>query len=482
MFKKRSDRRPHRWDFTFLFLLLIAAGALEAANPWVQTFNPIRTLYVSPNGNGDGSQSNPMNLSTAINTAVAGDLYWLIPGTYTGQRKFTRAGTSSKPIVWRGQSGAIINGGLELNASYNWVWGLEVKDPTGIGNLDGITLYGTGSHAINNVVHDIKGRVGIGAWNTGSGQVVYGNVVYKQIPNNNNPHNIYTQNDFKTRGYKYFVQNMVLDSWDATSNTYNFHAYTQGSFISGYHVEKNIFRRGKFLIGGTNLPADNEVVKQNYFYDSPVLFGWSIPSQVTFQNNYLGKGWLDTKYFWGVGEVKFPIPGQSIYTGNSIMKPTGNHVQFRTAAYLPNYCLGCPKIRSGDSFNNNTYSSPFNATFHADNYNAGTVSFSTWKSLTQGAGNPFDANSTVVQTVPDKVVVMANEYETGRGNLAIYNWSLSSTKTVDLSSILQNGNTFKILDPRNMGTPVAQGVYTAPVNIPTSGKEFMALMVIKTGS
>ncbi|HEY7160691.1 MAG TPA: hypothetical protein VH815_05495, partial [Acidobacteriota bacterium] len=104
----------------------------------------------------------------------------------------------------------------------------------------------------------------------------------------------------------------------------------------------------------------------------------------------------------------------------------------------------------------------------------------TWKSLTQGAGNAFDANSTVVQSVSDKVVVMANEYETGRGNLAIYNWSLSSTKTVDLSSILASGNSYKVLDPRNMGTPVAQGVYTGPVNIPTSGKEFLALLVIKT--
>jgi hypothetical protein len=480
MKKNRSDRRPYRWGFTFLFILSIAAGTLEAVNPWVQPFTPLRTLYLSPTGNGDGSSGNPMGFNAAINSALPGDLYWLTPGTYNGQRKFIRAGTSVLPIVWRGQSGAIINGGLELNANHNWVWGLEVKDPSGLGNLDGITLYGTGSHAINNIVHDIKGRVGIGAWNTGSGQVVYGNIVYKQIPNANNPHNIYTQNEFSTKGWKYFVQNMVLDSWDATGNAYNFHAYTQGSFISGFHVEKNIFRRGKFLIGGTNKPADNEVVNSNYFYDSPVLFGWSIPSQVKFTNNYLGKGWLDTKYFWGVGETKYTIPGPSIYTGNSIMKPTGTPVQFRTAAYTPNLCLGCPKIRSGDSFNNNTYSSPFNATFHADNHNAGTVDFNTWKSLTQGAGNLFDANSTVVQSVSDKVVVLKNEYEGGRGNLAIYNWSLSSTKTVDLSSILANGNSYKVLDPRNMGTPVAQGVYAGPINIPTSGKEFLALLVIKT--
>jgi hypothetical protein len=480
MFKDRRDRRPYRWDFTFLFLLLIAVRTLEAANPWVQPFTPIRTLYVSPNGTGNGSQSNPMGFNAAINSSVPGDLYWLMPGTYNGQRKFTRYGTSSNPIVWRGQSGAIINGALDLSAAHNWVWGLEVKDPSGVATSEGITLLGIGNHVINNIVHDIKGRVGIGAWNTGSGQVVYGNIVYKQIPNSNNPHNIYSQNNFKTNGYKYFVQNMILDSWDATQSSYNFHAYTQGGYISGYHIEKNIIRKGKFLIGGTNLPADNEIVKQNYFYDSPVLLGWSVPTQVQFQNNYLGKGWLDIRYFWGTGEVKYTIPGPSSFTGNSIMKPTNNHVQFRTAAYWPNLCLGCPKIRSGDSFNNNTYSSTFNASFHADNYNAGTVSFTTWKSLTQGAGNPFDVNSTVVQSVSDKVVVMANEYESGRGNIAIYNWSLSSTKTVDLSSILQSGQSYKVLDPRNMGTPVAQGVYSGPINIPTSGKEFLALLVIKT--
>jgi hypothetical protein len=483
MFKERSDRRPYRWDFTFLFLLLIAARTLEAANPWVQTFTPLRTLYVSPNGNGDGSEGNPMSLTTAMNTAIPGDLYWLKPGTYTGQRTFLRNGTSANPIVWRGQNyGAIINGSIKIDGNYNWVWGLEVKDPNKNGTSDGIAMYKKGTHVINNIVHDIKGRCGVGAWNAGPGHVIYGNIVYKQIPVNNNPHNIYTQNDFAKHGYKYFVQNMILDSCDATGSTYNFHAYTQGSFISGFHVEKNIVRKGRFLIGGTNLPADNEIVKENYFYDSPINFGWHIPAQVKFQNNYLGKRGLETKHFWGAGEVKYVIPGPSIYTGNSIMKPVGDHILYRTAAYLPNFCTGCPKIRSGDTFNNNTYSSPFNATFYADNYDADTVSFTQWKTLTQSAGNAFDVNSTVVTSVPNKVVVMANEYESGRGNLAIYNWTLSSTVTVNLSSILQIGDSFKILDPRNMGTPVVQGIYTAPVNIPTGGAEFMALLVLRTGT
>src|SRR5262245_44761597 len=175
-----------------------------------------------------------MSLTTAMNTCVPGDLYWLKPGTYTGQKTFLRDGTSAHPIVWRGQSyDAIINGSVKIDGSYNWVWGLQIKDPNNNGTTDGISMYKTGTHVINNLVHDIKGRPGIGAWNSGSGHVIYGNIVYKQIPNNNNPHNIYSQNDYATRGYKYFVQNMVLDSWDATQSTYNFHAYTQGNSITG---------------------------------------------------------------------------------------------------------------------------------------------------------------------------------------------------------------------------------------------------------
>ncbi|HEY7159991.1 MAG TPA: hypothetical protein VH815_01975, partial [Acidobacteriota bacterium] len=423
-----------------------------------------------------------MSLSTAMNSAQPGDLYWLTPGTYTGQKTFTRDGTASNPIVWRGQSGAIIAGGIELTAAHNWAWGLEVSDPNGNGNKDGITLYGTGTHAINNIVHDIKGRCGLGAWATGSGQVIYGNIIYKQIPVSNNPHNIYTQNDYATFGWKYFVQNMILDSWDATQSTYNFHAYAQGSFYSGYHVEKNIFRRGKFLIGGTNLPADNEVVKENYYYDSPVLFGWNVPAQVKFTNNYLGLGWLDVKFFWGAGEVVYPIPDQSVVTGNTIIKPTGQHVQFRTAAYMPQWCVGCPMIRSGDTFDNNTYSSPFFATFWANNNDDGVVDWNTWKTDTQNAGKAFDTNSSVVTSYADKVVVLPNEYEAQRGELAIYNWSLSSTKSVDLSSILPNGTDFVVLNPRNMGTPVYQGTYNGPVNIPTSGKEFLPLLVVGNGT
>jgi hypothetical protein len=474
------------YRFALLALILLFLGGKVEAQPWVQSFTPLRTFYVSPTGTGSGnSQSNPMSLTTAMNQALPGDLYWLTAANYNGTKTFNRAGTASNPIVWRGIAGggAIIVGSINLASAHNWVWGLEVKDPNLIGTTEGIVLNAAGGHVINCNVHDIKGRVGIAAWATGSGQVLYGNIIYEQIPNSNNPHNIYTQNDFATHGYKYIVGNMVLDAWDATPNTYNFHAYTQGGSISGFHAEKNILKRGKFLIGGTNLPADREIVKNNYFWNAPVNFGYSRPAQIEFTNNYLGRSNLWSEFFWGVGEVQYPQNAQSIFTGNEFHKPSGNHFDFRTSAFLGSgQCNGCPKIRSGDSWNNNTYSSPFAATFFADNNNQGSVTFSEWQTYTANAGKAFDTNSTVASTSPNKIGVIPNEYEAGRGHIAIFNWSLASSVSVDLSSILANGANFQVLDPRNMGSPILTGTYSAPVNIPTGGAEFLALLVVTTSA
>ncbi len=478
------NRRIQRYSFCTLVLLL-SVGVLEA-QPWVQNFTPLRTFYVSPNGTGSGNtQSNPMSLTTAMNQAVPGDLYWLTAGTYNGTKTFNRAGTSSNPIVWRGMAGggAIINGTVNLASAHNWIWGLEVKDPNLTGTTEGVVLNSAGGHVINCIVHDIKGRVGIAAWATGSGQVLYGNIVYKQIPVSNNPHNIYAQNDYASQGYKYIVGNMILDAWDATGNTYNFHAYTQGGSISGFHVEKNILRKGKLLIGGQNLPADNEIVKGNYLWNAPVNFGYSRPAQVQFTNNYLGRSNMWSEFFWGAGEVQYPQPAQSVFTGNEFHKPSGNHFDFRTSAFLSSgQCNGCPKIRSGDTWNNNVYSSPFSATFFADNNNQGSVTFSEWQTFTASAGKAFDTSSTVTSSTPNKIVAIPNEYEPGRGHVAIFNWSLSSSVSVDLSSILANGANFQVLDPRNMGSPVLTGTYSAPVNISTGGSEFLAFLVVTTSA
>jgi hypothetical protein len=470
-------------SFLFLFVLQINIASAKSA-PWLDSFKPQRELFVSANGNGSGNnESDPMSLNSATISAQPGDLYWLLDGTYTGLIQLTRSGSAENPIVFRAKPGdrVIVNGAFQVDADFNWIWGMEITDPGGVANTPGITLYGDGDHAINNIVHHHLGNSGIGAWKSGKGQVVYGNIVYSQISNSNNPHNIYAQNEYAKDKYKYIVGNVLLDAFDATPNTYNFHAYTENGSVSGFYVKNNIIGNGEFLIGGYNDPADHEVVVANYFYNALAQFGYGVPSQIKMKKNYMGRTPLWLKWFWGDGETQFPQSQANVISKNEIVYPGGNHIEFRTSAFTEGgLCTGCVKIKSGDVFNNNKYSAPFNASFYADDNNRGALKFDEWKSSTANAGNGFDKNSSELKEVtPHRSFVIPNDYEEGRGHLAIYNWDGSSSVSVNLSAVVSNGQNFKVFDARDVfGTPVASGVYQGPVDIPMGGNEFGAFLIV----
>src|SRR5262249_36219971 len=243
--------------------------SLPVPNPWYQPFHALREFHVSPAGKGDGkSLSSAMSFQKALASAKPGDLYWLHEGTYRGLFEPGNDGTEKNPIVFRAAPGesVVIQGVIHANAAFNWFWGLEITDPDGIAAGGGVEMLKPGIHLINNVIHDKFGNVGVGAWQQGKGHILYGNIIYHQIPNSNNPHNLYIQNDYQSFGYKYVVNNMILDANDATPNTYNVHGYTEKGLITGLYFESNIIKNGKFLIGGYNLPAENEVVRKNYFF------------------------------------------------------------------------------------------------------------------------------------------------------------------------------------------------------------------------
>lgn len=422
--------------------------------------------------------SNPMSLSSAINNALPGDLYWLKGGTYNGLLVLFRNGTPDRPIVFRALPGdrVKINGKVDIGGAYNWLWGCEVTDPATIAVGDsGVRLLATGAHVINNIIHNQGGKNGIGAWQNGPGQVVYGNIVYA------NGHNIYMQNDFADDGYKYIVGNMFIDSANQCSDCFNVHGYTANDMVTGFFMQENIISNGKFLIGGYNIPADREVVKKNYFYSARTQLGWRRPSQVKFRKNYLVRSALLVQWFWGEGEILYKQTKPNQFTKNEFYLPTNNHhIYFVTSAYLAaGRCEGCPAIKAKDTFNNNKYSTPFQATFFADNLDLGTVNMSQWRSATGQAGNSFDlASNEVPLPTTNKVVVLRNDYEAGRAHVAIFNWEAASNVTVNLSSFVANGSSIKILDPRNaFGTPIYSGTYNGPVTIPTGGAEFNAFLV-----
>ncbi len=476
-------------DCTFLQTASVEISAEQqqggAARPWFRAVTPLRQLYVSPNGTSDGrSASSPMSLKKAIDTAKAGDLYWLQEGQYQGEFVLEKnSGTQKNPIIYRGTPGkrVVVQGSIRVFTSYTWIWGLEIMDPGGVSETPGVDLFAPGIRVINNVIHDQKGKVGIAAWATGEGQVIYGNIVYKQISKENNPHNLYIQNDFSHMGYKYVVNNMFLDSREASDNTYNVHAYTENGVITGLWFEKNVIKNGTFLIGGFNLPADHEVVKENYYYKSPVQFGYRRPTQVRFQYNYLGRSELVTQFFWGAGETQFKQTAPNIYSNNEILLPPAPHINFSTSAYLTvERCDGCAKIRPVDIFDQNKYSGPFRARFFADNKNLGVLGLDAWRNATAEAGKRFDANSTLVAKPREtKVVILPNDYEPNRASLVVYNWSNAAKVRIDLSSFLPQGARFTIYDSKKLfQTPISAGTYAGPIELPL-GKEFGAFLIIR---
>jgi len=84
-----------------------------------------RVRYVKPgSGGGTGTQSDPFRgLAAADAAASAGDVFVLLPGTYTGKFTPTRNGTATAPIVYRGSDLAtvILDGGGGTSGGSNCV-------------------------------------------------------------------------------------------------------------------------------------------------------------------------------------------------------------------------------------------------------------------------------------------------------------------------------------------------------------------------
>lgn len=466
-----------------IFLTVHQVPGQTSSDPWVQTFTPKRTFYVSPTGTGSGTSiSSPMKLASALTKATAGDLFCLLQGTYKGALTLKKNGTSVNPIVFRANPGhrAIIEGYVEMAGSNNWIWGLEITDPAGTqhGLGSGVSVLAPGSRVINNIIHHQYDKNGIGVGDKGSGHVIYGNVVYLNGQGPRHPHNLYIQNNFSIYGYKYIVHNMFLDSSLVDRISNNVQAYTQGGYISGLHFEKNISGNGRFLIGGYNAPAERNVVHQNYLYKSSLQIGYgSEPTQARITENYIARGRLQALWFWGAGEVMHPQSEPNVITDNEILFPA--YMEIRTYANLSNgACAGCPRFQTADLVDRNKYYD-FTGMIHAGNKKVSWLTLTTWRSTAAAAGNPFDRTSSMVpKPTGSKIVLLPNQYDSKRAHLAIFNWAKSQNVTVDLSTVLPSGAQYEIFLAQSAHlAPLITGTYSGPISIQTGGAEFAAYLI-----
>ncbi|HVN56630.1 MAG TPA: right-handed parallel beta-helix repeat-containing protein [Anaerolineaceae bacterium] len=401
------------------------------------------TYFVAPDGTpqGDGSQSKPWDLQTALNQPSAvlpGDTIRLLSGQYTGSFTSHLKGAPGHPIIVRQAAGAraTLNGPGPIltiaDSQWTYFWGFEITQPNPIRTRDpkpnqetGILIHSIAQSNnikfINLVIHDMPGT-GLSWWKTNSDSELYGSLLYYD-GSTTLDHGIYTQNQV---GNKKITDNFIFDN-----ASHGIHVFgSKSAFLDNYVITGNtVFDNGtigfnpanqsvgnlmrNILVGGNSM-AHNPVVVSNYTYypaNGGIAFtlGYNAGSEnAVVENNYFVKGRV----------ILSGLNQGLILTGNTILNRA---IQGLTR-----------------------YTSPDNSWLNTD---------------------------------PDQNVIFVrpNRYEPGRANLTIYNWSRLSEVTVpaaDLSQIeLKTGDHYELHNVQDFYGDVIQGVYDGSgIIIPMEGR------------
>ena len=398
-----------------LVCLFIACAALASA----------AEFYVAANAgaSGTGTLGNPWKLQTALSHPAAvdpGDTIWLRGGTYVGAPWTSNLnGTSTNPIIVRQYPGerAILDGNyagnlvtLQVSGSYTWYWGFEIfnSDPvryTGDGDSpprrgEGVTLSGDGTRLINMIIHDTSQGILSGDGATAAN--IYGNLIYYNgynSPDRGHGHGVYVQNLGGT--LKPIHDNIIFQQFG-----WGVHAYAEGGYLDNLDFQGNIsFNNGglaanwtaNILVGGLRLAT------------SPRLINNTTYTQGQGGSNNLG---------YSAGCTNPTVTGNYFVSGQALkvvacssMTITGNTFYGSTSGF------------SQAAFPSNTY---------------------------HGSTRPTGV----------KIFVRPNAYEAKRANIAIYNWALQSTVSVDVSGVLAPGDGFEVRNAQDFfGAPVLTGTY-----------------------
>ncbi len=460
-------------------------------------------LFVAPNGSpaNDGSFARPLDLATALSSASParpGDTLWLRGGRYvlpgaavsnTSEPPFRSVlnGTAGLPITVRQFPGerASIEGGIRVEGAYVNYRDFEVtnsnpnrEDP----RPTGMSVFGHHIKLINLVIHETGD--GIGFWLPAEESEIYGALIYHNGWDNingtrGNGHGIYAQN---RNGTKRITDVISFDNY-ATGMK----AYTEQSYANGIRFEGNIsFNNGRparvrgsgnrianLLIGAQINPVEGSVVMNNYLYHPLTSFGESIRigylstfnRDLLFKDNYIVSG--------GPSLGRITRWNQVMMTGNTLV---GESELMKLE--LPAGGGTTPYVWNNNQFYSRTNPLPFTLINGAGE--SQTSSFAGWQQATG-----LDAGSQLLSGRPTgaKIFVRANQYQSGRYHIAIYNWDLLSQVTLDASALLNTGERFEVRNAQDyFGAPVLSGIYNgAPLSLlmtgtPT-GPEFNAFVL-----
>ena len=414
-------------------------------------------FYTAPNGyaQGRGTIDSPWDLTTALkqpSTVIKpGDTLWLRGGTYRGTFISTLAGTAGLPVTVRNYPGewAVIDraapglfpGTLQINGSWAQYWGFEVTNSdltrtisTGGSNpvdarAQGITINGSASNVklINLVVHD-SGN-GIVSNNGGSNIEIYGSLIYHNGwagPDRAHGDGIYGQNKVGTLRV---ADNLLFSGFNEGINLYA----SDQAFLNGLIVEGNI--------------ALNSGVLGRWFERNILVGGWGPCPSPLITNNYT---YFSNNSAYGPGQ-----PLNLGYSGGCQSAVVQNNYFVSTTMFIGNTNL---------TITGNTFAGVVN-------FSGSNSPYSIIESYPGNVHIPYGTRPTGVYTF-----VRPNQYEPGRGHIAIFDWANLPSVNVDLSPILSPGAAYEIRDAQNFfATPLVSGTYSGgTVAIPMTSTTMVA--------
>jgi Right handed beta helix region len=467
-----------RYRTALLGLLLVAVGCATERTGTGPPLPPGTRAgyYVTPGGSssGDGSSAAPWNLATGLaggsGKVQPGDTIWLRGGTYHGAFTSTVSGIAGAPVVVRGYPGerATIDGNGQTNdllvVESPWVVfeDFEIMDS----NTDRVTTSPQRPHGVVNnaphvkYVHLIVHDVGIGFYTYANQSVdveIYGCLIYNNGWQGGG-HAIYGKADvgpllirdnitFTQFGYGIHVYSDLGDG-----HLYNITVRGNVSFDNG-SLDGPASVHANLLVGGADT-ARADVVDSNMTYYAPSVgeyntemgFSTTPNYDVVFRDNY------------AVGGASRAF--QLAYWRNATV--TGN------VLYAPGYVVDVEDTAlSGYTWTGNTLLR--DPTASAWSYHSSSYTFAGWKSAT-GLGGTDQATATLPTT--PKVFVRRSVYEPSRATIVVYNWGNQSTVPVDVSTILQSGDTYEVRNAQDFfaAAPVLSGQYAGgALSVPMAG-------------
>lgn len=377
---------------------------------------------------------------------------------------------------------------LLLGGAYTQSIGLEIMNSNAdraVPRPEGLVLKGVGTKAINNIIHD--NCDGIWPESTALGAEVYGNNVFNNGTTEQGPngtcHGIYTQNADATKP-KLITNNIFHDNYSLGGQAYS----GSSDVLRGFTFRGNsIFNNGTpvgqthegLILGGNSSPANvfNLSVIDNFFHGGGLQVGYG---SGTSNNDALVTGNIVS----GSELVVFRPWASVTLNTNKVQATSSGFIQVTVPGFSPSW-----------SWNNNSYFGTSSLPF-LTNGGSGFENLAGWQAETT-----FDTNSTYTNGLPTNpdIKIQSNAYDAKRWHITIINWQSASTVSVDVSSVLSNGNTYELRNSQNpFGAPVLSGTYsggslTVPmtglsvqqpiggnITVPFSGPRYVTYILIRT--